>query len=120
MLETRRRPFREDTTLEGSNYILTLVDGFLVPKENKSSEDESRVEISGLETFPTPITISAATVSPESIGSMEDSSENVAQKTALASSVEGENGTDHPDTNIVETEAEFPKITTRRISGINE
>ena len=116
MLETRRRPFREDTTLDGSNYILTLVDGFLVPKENKSSEDESRVEISGLETFPTPITISAATVSPESNGSMEDSSENV----ALASSVEGEDGTDHPDTNIVETEAEFPKITTRRISGINE
>ena len=121
MLNTRPPPFSEDATLDdGSNYILTLVDGFLIPKENKSLEDESRVEISGLETFPTPVTSSPATVVPERHGSVGNSSENV-PKTALASSVGGEeSGTGHPDSNVVETEAEFPKISTRRISGINE
>ena len=121
MLNTRPPPFSEDATLDdGSNYILTLVDGFLIPKENKSLEDESRVEISGLETFPTPVTSSPATVVPEPHGSVGNSSENV-PKTALASSVGGEeSGTGHPDSNVVETEAEFPKISTRRISGINE
>ena len=120
MLNTRPLPFSEDATLDddGSNYILTLVDGFLVPKENnKSSEDESRVEISGRETFPaTPVTVSAATVAPERRGSTGNSPENV-RKTALTSSVHGGSGSGHPDSNVVETESEFPKMTERRTSG---
>lgn len=119
-------PFREDaTTLDGSNYILTLVDGFLVPKENGSLEDERREEISGLDSFPTPVTIPPVTISPERFGSgRENSSENELE-TVPSTSVgdEGEVETESPpeaNINIVDTEAKFPKTTESGISGINE
>ena len=121
---TRLPTFREDaTTLDGSNYILTLVDGFLVPKENGSLEDERREEISGLDSFPTPVTIPSVTTSTERFGSRrQNSSENVLETQPNQSIGDvGEVETESlPEANIVDTEAKFPKTPESGISGIND
>ena len=75
------------------------------------------MEISGLETFPTPVTISPApTVAPERFGSTEYSVFHSLFDIQHSSENEQTgSGTGDPDSNVVETEAEFAKI-----SGINE
>ena len=77
------------------------------------------MEISGLETFPTPVTISPApTVAPERVGSTEYSvfhSLFDIQHSSENERTESGTGDHDPDSNVVETEAEFAKI-----SGINE